>query len=245
MMVARTATVIATWMVYGLCLACLGCRHSAQDPEVLRPGEVLSFAVLYKQNCSGCHGENGKNGAAISLANPVYLALAGEDHLREVVSGGVQGGLMPAFARSSGGTLTDQQVNVLVQGLLHKWGKPDLPAGQTPPPYAATLPGDAARGQEVYGVFCARCHGPTGEGVAIDRKGTSSKLGSIVDPSYLALISNQNLRSITIGGRPDEDMPDWRSDGSQPLTDQEITDVVAWMASKRVADPGQPYLSQR
>src|ERR1700757_3847285 len=249
MMLARTATVIATWMVYGLCLACVGCEHiqehSTRDPEVLRPSEVLSFPALYQQNCSGCHGANGKNGAAISLANPVYLALAGEEHLREVVSKGVHGGLMPAFARSSGGTLTDQQVNVLVQGLVHQWGKPDLVAGQNPPTYAATSPGDAARGQEVYNAFCARCHGPTGEGNAFDRKGTSGKLGSIVDPSYLALISDQNLRSITIAGRPDEDMPDWRSDGSQPLTDQQITDVVAWMASKRVGDPGQPYLSKR
>ena len=38
----------------------------------------MEFATLYKQNCAGCHGENGKNGAAISLADPVYLAVAGE-----------------------------------------------------------------------------------------------------------------------------------------------------------------------
>ena len=36
-------------------------------------------------------------------------------------------------------------------------------------------------------------------------------------------------------------MPDWRSDAAQPLTDQQITDVVAWLASKRTANPGQPY----
>jgi hypothetical protein len=66
-------------------------------------------------------------------------------------------------------------------------------------------------------------------------------MGSIVDGSYLALISDQGLRSITIAGRPDEGMPDWRSDGAQPLTDQQITDIVAWLASKRTANPGQPY----
>ena len=234
-------------MLYGICMASVGCGHvhdaAGRDPEVVRPGEVLSFPVLYQQNCSGCHGENGKNGPAISLANPVYLALAGEDHLRETVSKGVNGGLMPAFARSAGGTLTDQQVSAIVQGLIHQWGKPDVFTGL--PSYVATLSGDAVRGQQVYGDFCARCHGPAGEGGVSDRKGNSAKLGSIVDPSYLALISNQNLRSITIAGRPDEDMPDWRSDASQPLTDQQITDVVAWMASKRVANPGQPYLSQR
>jgi hypothetical protein len=27
------------------------------------------------------------------------------------------------------------------------------------------------------------------------------------------------------------------------MSDQEITDVVAWLASRRVQDPGQPYSS--
>ena len=25
------------------------------------------------------------------------------------------------------------------------------------------------------------------------------------------------------------------------MTDQQITDIVAWLASKRIANPGQPY----
>ena len=68
-------------------------------------------------------------------------------------------------------------------------------------------------------------------------------MGSIVDASYLALISDQGLRSITIAGRQDEGMPDWRSDGAQPMTDQQITDIVAWLASKRTSTPDQPYPS--
>jgi mono/diheme cytochrome c family protein len=207
---------------------------------VIRPDEVLAFPALYKQNCAACHGENGKNGAAISLANPVYLAVAGEGTLQQVIAKGVSGKLMPPFAKSAGGMLTDRQVTVLAQGLL-QWGTPDLLAGQNPPPYLATLPGDAGRGQQAFTAFCARCHGETGEGDAGDRKNGSGKLGSIVNASYLALISDQNLRSITIAGRPDEGMPDWRSDGAQPMTDQQITDIVAWLVSKRVADPGQPY----
>jgi cytochrome c oxidase cbb3-type subunit 3/ubiquinol-cytochrome c reductase cytochrome c subunit len=111
------------------------------------------------------------------------------------------------------------------------------------PSYKAALQGDAGRGQQAFGTFCARCHGAAGEGSAGDAK--SGKVGSIVDGSYLALISDQGLRSITIAGRPDEGMPDWRSDGAAPLTDQEITDIVAWLASKRTAVPGQPYPTQR
>jgi cytochrome c oxidase cbb3-type subunit 3/ubiquinol-cytochrome c reductase cytochrome c subunit len=210
----------------------------------VRPDEVLEFSTLYKENCSACHGENGKNGAAISLANPVFVAIAGESNLREVVANGVHGKLMPAFARSAGGALTEQQITALVHGIMHQWGAPDLLAGQNPPPYAARAPGDAVRGQQAFAAFCARCHGATGEGGTMkDRNGSFNKVGSIVDPAYLALISDQGLRSITIAGRPDDGMPDWRSDAAVPLTDQQITDIVAWLRSKRVANPGQPYLS--
>ena len=180
-------------------------------------------------------------GAAISLANPAYLAVAGEDNLREITAKGVPGKLMPPFAKSAGGMLTDQQISVLAHGMMQQWGKPDLFAGLSIPQYRATLAGDAARGQQAFGMFCARCHGAAGEGSAGDAKSGAGKVGSIVDGSYLALISDQGLRSITIAGRPDEGMPDWRSDAAQPMTDQQITDIVAWLASKRTANPGQPY----
>ena len=215
-------------------------------PEVVRPEEVLSFPTLYKQNCAACHGENGRNGAAIALANPIYIAVAGESHLRDVIANGVPGKLMPGFAKSAGGMLTDQQIAVLEQGIIQQWGNSKLLAGQNPPPYLAALPGNAEHGQQAYSAFCARCHGAAGEGRAAELKTAVGqpglgKLGSIVDPSYLALISDQNLRSIVIAGRPEEGMPDWRYDAAQPLTDQQITDILAWLASKRVANPGQPY----
>jgi mono/diheme cytochrome c family protein len=224
-------------------LALVGCSRipgrPGPGPEVVRPDEVLDFPTLYKANCAACHGESGRNGAAISLANPVYLAVVGEENLREITANGVPGKLMPPFAKSAGGMLTDQQINALAHGMMQQWNKSDVFAGLSMPQYRATLQGDAARGQQAFGTFCARCHGVAGEGSGGDAK--SGKVGSIVDGSYLALISDQGLRSITIAGRPDEGMPDWRSDGAQPLTDQQITDIVAWLASKRTAVPGQPY----
>jgi cytochrome c oxidase cbb3-type subunit 3/ubiquinol-cytochrome c reductase cytochrome c subunit len=165
--------------------------------------------------------------------------VVGEDNLRHIAANGVTGKLMPPFAKSAGGMLTDQQIDVIAHGIMQQWGRQDLLAGLSIPQYRSTLAGDAARGQQAFGTFCARCHGTAGEGSAGDAK--TGKIGSIVDGSYLALISDQGLRSITIAGRQDEGMPDWRSDGAQPMTDQQITDIVAWLASKRTSTPGQPY----
>ena len=47
---------------------------------------------------------------------------------------------------------------------------------------------------------------------------------------------------MVIVGRPDRGAPDWRNNvPGRPMTDQEISDVVAWLASKRAPAPGQPY----
>lgn len=238
----------------GTSFALVGCSRipgrPGPGPEVVRPSEVLDFTALYRANCAACHGENGRNGAAISLANPAYLTVVGEEKLRVITAEGVAGKLMPPFAKSAGGMLTDQQIGVLAHGMEQKWSRPDFFAGQSIPSYRATQAGDAGRGHQAFGAFCAGCHGVDGEGSTGDVKSGPGKVGSgnvgsIVDGSYLGLISDQGLRSIVIAGRPDEGMPDWRGDGAQPLTDQLITDIVAWLGSKRTANPGQPYPTQQ
>ena len=57
--------------------------------EILAPREVLEFGTLYSQNCAGCHGESGRGGAAMALADPVYLAIADEERMRKVAVNGV------------------------------------------------------------------------------------------------------------------------------------------------------------
>ena len=75
-------------------------RPAGPEPEVYGPEQVLDFPTLYRQNCAACHGVNGKNGAAIPLANPVYLAIAGEDTSRRSIAKGVPGKLMPPSRRA-------------------------------------------------------------------------------------------------------------------------------------------------
>lgn len=211
-------------------LAVAGCSYlpgkPGPGPEVPRPDSVLDPVVLFNQNCQGCHGADGKHGPAIMLSDPVYLALVDDDTLRSVISKGRAGTAMSAFAQDEGGMLTNEQVNAIIRGIRERWSKPNALGGETAPPYAAKSAGDAAHGQEVYGTFCASCHGADGNG--------GPKAGSIVDHAYLSLITDQGLRTIVITGRPDFNAPDWRNNvPGHPMSDQEITDVVAWLASQR------------
>jgi len=116
------------------------------------------------------------------------------------------------------------------------WGRPDAVKDVTLPPYQAEVKSseaDGVRGAAVYTAACARCHGPDGRG--------GPKAGSVVDAAFLSLVSDQSLRTTVIAGRPDLGKPDWRNDiPGQPLTPQEITDVVAWLVRQRRPVPGRP-----
>jgi len=202
--------------------------------EVLAPNEVLEFGPLFSENCAACHGAEGRGGAAIALANPVYLAIADDASIRKVIAQGVPGTAMPAFAQSAGGMLTDAQIDVITKEIRSRWSRPGILDAASAPPYAPKLTGDAQRGEAAYKTFCESCHGPVGRG--------GQKASAIADDSFLALVSDQSLRTIVIAGRPELGAPDWRGNlPNRPMSDQEVTDVVAWLASRRSQNPGQPY----
>jgi cytochrome c oxidase cbb3-type subunit 3 len=202
--------------------------------EVLAPNEVLEFGPLFAENCAACHGAEGRGGAAIALANPVYLAIADDASIRKVIAQGVPGTAMPAFAQSAGGMLTDAQIDVLTKEIRSRWSQRGILDAAAAPPYTPKLTGDAQRGEAAYKTFCESCHGPVGRG--------GQKASAISDDSFLALVSDRNLRTIVIAGRPELGAPDWRANlPGRPMSGQEITDVVAWLASRRVPNPGQPY----
>ena len=205
-----------------------------QDAITLAPKEVLQFSVLYAQNCAGCHGDGGSGGAAIALADPVYLAIVDDASMRKVIAAGVRATSMPAFAESAGGTLTDQQINVIATGIRSRWSRPGILAGANPPSYGGKDKGDVERGAVAYTTYCQTCHGQNGRG---GRKGSA-----ITNDSFLALVSDQGLRTIVIAGRPELGAPDWRGNvPGKPMSDQEVSDVVAWLAAQRTQTPGRPY----
>ncbi len=215
--------------VLGALVALAGCQLPGKPTPgdiPVRPSDVLDPVVLYQQNCAGCHGAEGKLGPEVPLSDPVYLALVDDDTLRNTISKGRPGTAMSAFAQSEGGPLTAKQVDAIVHGIRQRWAQPQVLQGISAPPYAAKGPGNAQQGAAAFATYCASCHGSGGKG--------TSKVGSIVNGSYLSLLTDQGLRTIVITGRPDFDAPDWRNNvPGHPMTDQEITDIVAWLAAQR------------
>lgn len=213
-----------------------GCESAPGKPKAeerwVAPAQITDFNQLYSQNCAGCHGTDGRLGSAPPLNDPLYLAVANVDALREVTAKGVAGTAMPPFAEQSGGSLTDKQIDALVEGMRSQWGRPN-DFKEALPPYSlqdaiksGSGPGDTQRGANVFATYCAHCHGADGRGGAIG--------GSVVNPDFLALASDQSLRTTTIVGRPDLGKPDWRANVSDhPMSPQEISDVVAWLVAQR------------
>ena len=219
-------------------LSLCGCAGAPGRPDPsavpVNPDEISDFTVLYGQNCAGCHGPDGKGGAAIALGDPEYLALADDAVLRRAATKGISGTAMPAFAKSEGGMLTDKQIDIIARGIRERWGKLDVLRDANAPPYSSSNPGNPTRGSAVYTTYCSSCHGPGGNG--------GQEASSIVDGSYLALVSDQGLRTIVIVGRPELGAPDWRGNvPGKPMSSQDVSDVTAWLESLRPKFPGQPY----
>jgi cytochrome c oxidase cbb3-type subunit III len=200
--------------------ACQVPGRRAAAGQVMAPAELTDFRVLYSENCSGCHGADGQRGVSTGMADPVYLAIADDATIRRITAEGVPGTTMPAFAQESGGFLTNAQIDSLVNG-IRGWAKPAALGNQQPPPYTASQPGNPAHGQSAFNMICSSCHGLDGRGPR-----------AIADNTYLSLVSDQHLRTVIITGMPHLGMPDWRSQ-PKPLTDADVTDIVAWLVSQR------------
>jgi mono/diheme cytochrome c family protein len=212
----------------------------------------LSFGSLFAQHCAGCHGKDGYLGAAPPLNDALYRAIVPREQVEQAVRDGRKGTPMPAFARRQGGSLSDEEIAVLVRGIkgeasADKTSDGDKPGGRAtkdasatwaqvtkPPENAPRYVGPDAPPQltatqlesirdTTFARACAGCHGKRGEG--------GTKAGKINDVALLSLFSDLGLRRTIITGRPDLGMPDYidshdRGPDFHPLNDQETTDLV-------------------
>ncbi|MDG2094998.1 MAG: c-type cytochrome [Phycisphaerales bacterium] len=215
-------------------------KPTEADKPVIQ-STISNFHTLWTTHCSGCHGADGRWGPARPMNDPLYLAIANKQYVTDVIAKGVNHTLMPAFAADQGGPMTSQQVKDVVDGMWEHWSNPAAVKGMSLPKLSAK-PGAVAPGQKTFATYCGHCHGADGNG---------GKAGSVVNPTFLALSSDQALRSAIICGRIDLGMPNYagysgghmnsKRETLPALNDKQISDIVAWLASHRMAYPGQPY----
>lgn len=204
-----------------------GCGGQPQGREEPFPEQVTNFHELFARHCAGCHGADGTKGPGPRLHDALYLAVADRDSIYNAIKYGRPGTPMPPFGKDEAGPLTDQQVAAIVDGMERNWAQPQKLKGAALPVYSVEKapPGDIAHGQIAYQRNCMMCHGfGKFKGMA----------GPIAEPRYLALVSDQNLRTTMIVGRMDWGMPDWSHRiPRHAMSDQEMSDVTAWLASQR------------
>jgi cytochrome c oxidase cbb3-type subunit 3 len=101
-------------------------------PEIPRlpdvEGDPSSGAVVFQANCAACHGEQAQGRFGKSLAQS-WPGDQPELFIRQVVSDGIPGTIMPTWAEANGGPLSADEIADVAAYLLTL-----SPLGSSPPP---------------------------------------------------------------------------------------------------------------
>ncbi len=96
-------------------------------------------AKLFATYCTACHGESGKGGIAPALTTPKFLSGHDEASLTQAIQDGMPDMGMPAWSKSKGGTLNDDQIQAIV-AYLRAFAPAAAPAATPTAPTSALSP---------------------------------------------------------------------------------------------------------
>lgn len=216
-------------LVFVLTLALL---TSGIFATVYAQGDAARGAQLYAKNCAVCHGDRAEGRVGAQLAKD-FPGLRVDALLKQTISNGVPGSVMPAWSKAQGGPLSDAEIDDIV-AFIRSLGHvaPTVPPGPTatraplPSPVATFPPGNATRGATVYAQNCAVCHGERGEG----------RIGATLQKDWPGINVETFLDTTIARGVAGSKMPAWAKSYGGPLTDQEVADAAAYV---RMLKPGR------
>jgi mono/diheme cytochrome c family protein len=178
---------------------------------------LSSGLVLYAENCASCH--------AVDMAGTTLAPALDTDILRgtesyeiaRIIEQGVPGTLMAGWDAA----LDDSEVDSLV-ALILRW--PDIQAIGAEIPVVESEPLDMspeaiARGERLFSIACAGCHGDGGYG--------SPMAPALNNTLFLDNISDAQMRQIIAMGISGTVMPAW---GGR-FSDAQINDLIAYLRS--------------
>ncbi len=212
------------------------------DSVVQRPTDILDPVVFTGRTAPDVTARKASRGqrrrSAIRFTSPLWTTMrCGTPSPKDR-----PGTAMSAFAESEGGMLTAKQVDAIIHGMRQRWGQSQTAARC----HRSSLCGEGARAMHSRAQRRLRrsAHRATAPTARAARRSARSSIRN-----YLSLITDQGLRTIVITGRPDFNAPDWRNNvPGHPMSDEQITDVVAWLAAQRpagaaTASPAAPATS--
>jgi len=211
----------------------------AQATSAARQGALLPGAKLFAENCSVCHGDDGRGavwGSASLVTPPRNFTteqskkeLSLERMIRSVTYG-KPGTPMAAF----GGQLSGEEISQVVGFVRRQFmGIADEAASATPSdgPIPA---GDYARGEVLYLPNCTTCHGVSGAGDGPRAYFIVPRPRNFLESMTRQSSSRETLFFGIKHGVAGREMPAW----GKVLDDQQIADLAEYVYVKFIESGG-------
>ena len=196
--------------------------YSFKEGSKLDTASLQYASGIYTKYCALCHGKNREGYAADfapslrshTLMATTQLPRASFNFLSHTITYGRTGTAMAPYAKSQGGPLDSDDIELLLQW-LHELSGVKKPIEMSTKP----VTGNVALGNRLYAKHCASCHGKKGEGIRAPALG---------NPMLLATASDAFLQYTISEGRDSTPMPSFKDS----LSKVEINAITAYIRSR-------------
>ncbi len=221
----------------GLLVALPGAPARSQSPVSQQPfardsginDNYSMGAALFEENCSGCHGEQGRGGLGLPLNLQSFLRIADTGYLIRSMRNGRPIRDMPAFED----VLEPAEMRAIALFIKGWQYQPslELPAGP--------VTGNVDEGRDLFKGLCTGCHGLDGQGGPIAGGGhvigAVSGIGgpALADPGFLKSATDAYIKATLMFGRAGTPMGAYLKgrQGFVELYETEIDSIVAYLRS--------------